>query len=172
MVTHWLECAGTFAMLRKRSISITVILSEATFQSWRFTNIFLPRTAYSQNNHRADWLHMPLPFTLIMDLKYHPLQVVFIPNWSNPWHTNFSPKTKSRPLHISVSIKIPMKLATNSVIFFDLFGYMYLAYVLLLMCFLYCYFTVFVYNCNMFKGRPWGHQGLPYFARNWALTSF
>lgn len=172
MVTHWLECAGTFAMLRKRSISITVILSEATFQSWRFTNIFLPRAAYSQKNHRADWLHMPLPFTLIMDLKYHPLQVVYIPKLEQPLtHQLFSENKKQTPSYFRV-YKNPHETGNK----FSNFLWPFRLYVFSI-CPSIDVFPILLFYCfclqlQHVKGRPWGHQGLPYFARNWALTSF
>lgn len=70
-------------------------------------------------------------------------------------------KQKADPFTFLVYIEIPVKLATDSIIFFDLFHYIHLAYVLSSMCLLYCHFTVSVQNCNMFKGRPGGHQGLP-----------
>lgn len=147
-----LECKGVRLMLRGRLSDhhrclLRYVVNTYIFQCWRFTSVLLLRTAYSQSEvyNRADCTchyNSPLQHTSNITLKWFSFLIGATLDTST-----FFENKKQTPS------KIPVRLATNSIIFFDLFYYVYLVYVFSSLCLLYCYFTVSAWIA-MFKGRP------------------
>lgn len=108
----WLECVCTCAMLRKRSISILMILSEALGECLHLLKPKFHKHTSANDCTFPEQAQGRLTLHAITVYFYNrpqksPSSSGFHPNWSNSWHINFSLKTKSRPLYISDVYKNP-----------------------------------------------------------------